>query len=266
MERVRPPRSLDEASPERMGPLPSTASLEVLLEVVRSPGVMKTDVDALLQGLARPLTEDVSPRARADFLLALIEDRDTGDMQGTKGLTVRAAAVKALLDLGYPYALELPPEALAEARHGDGDSPAVRLPLPGLIATFAGFLTQSAHLMPPLLKSADRGYGSAPGLSLLALAALVFPTILAVLGGWWRIRAMLLTGRLTMAVTGVIWLLGFGVQLLEYPFPLSRSLTYVSLVAGLGFVVGAILMSESAWTAEDETPEPETEEPPPTTP
>src|SRR5689334_13391606 len=116
MERIRSPRPDQDSSLQTMGPLPTRASLPELLEAVRSPDVLRTEVDALLRGLARPLAEDETPRARADFLLSLIESQELRELQGSNGRTVRATAVKALLNLGYPYALEVPPEALAEAQ------------------------------------------------------------------------------------------------------------------------------------------------------
>ncbi len=91
-------------------PLPS---LNELLDEVRAPGASRADVDALIAGLSRPLPEGQSPRERADLLLALIEDERLADFTGRDGRTVRGAAVQALLELGYPYALEVPPEALA---------------------------------------------------------------------------------------------------------------------------------------------------------
>ncbi|WP_224367968.1 hypothetical protein [Hyalangium versicolor] len=106
------------SSPVRVLP-----SLNALLEEVRAPGAGRDDVDALLRGLARPMPEDNSPRERADLLLSILEDSTVSAHTGSNGRTVRAAAVKALLALGYPYALEVPPEALSDRRPGEGELP-----------------------------------------------------------------------------------------------------------------------------------------------
>ncbi len=88
-------------------------SLKALVEEVRAPGAARAEVDALLAGLAQPLSPEQSPRERADLLLSLIEDAHLSSFVGSGGRTVRNAAVQALLALGYPYALEVPPDALA---------------------------------------------------------------------------------------------------------------------------------------------------------
>lgn len=93
--------------PEEPPPLTS------LVEEVRSPGTGRAEVDALLAGLSQPLPPEHSPRERADLLLSLIGDEVIATYTGSDGRTVREAAVQALIALGYPYALEVPPEALA---------------------------------------------------------------------------------------------------------------------------------------------------------
>ncbi len=98
-------------------------ALSVLVEEVRSPGAARPEVDALLAGLSQPLPSDASARERADLLLSLIEDAQLADYTGTDGRTVSAAAIQALLALGYPYALEVPPEALAEKARKEGTGP-----------------------------------------------------------------------------------------------------------------------------------------------
>ena len=110
MQRTRPARP---AATEALAPDPS---LPELLEGVRGPGRVRENVDAFLQALGQPPSGDETPRARADLLLSLMEDAAVRDYTGSDGRTVRAAAVEGLLALGYPYALEVPPEALAQAR------------------------------------------------------------------------------------------------------------------------------------------------------
>jgi pilus assembly protein TadC len=82
------------------------------VETVSAPGVTLGDVEGLLAGLSGPLAEGESPRERADQLLRLLSDEALGELYGKDGQPVRPAALEALLALGYPYALEVPPEVL----------------------------------------------------------------------------------------------------------------------------------------------------------
>ena len=257
MERVRPPLTSDDSAPETIGPLPSMHSLNVLLDVVRSPGVMRTDVDALLQGLARPLAENESPRSRADFLLSLIESEEVGDLQGSDRLTVRDFAVKCLLDLGYPYALEIPPEALSGRRRAQDAALPQKLPVPGLIATLAGFIVQSVTCVPPMLDFVSRPSSSDKTLGLIVLSLLLGPTLLSVLGGALRMRHLQRLDIITMMLTGAVWLITLAFQLTTTLQPLSHLSTYMSLVAGLGFVLGALFTRTPEWIAPDEEPQDE---------
>jgi hypothetical protein len=110
VERTRPAPPTAEA--ELSSPPKGRRSLSTLIDEVRAPGANQIDVDALLRGLARPLGPEQSPRERADLLLALIEDPQLSDLAGSNDRTVRGASIQALMALGYPYALEVPPEAL----------------------------------------------------------------------------------------------------------------------------------------------------------
>lgn len=254
MERVRPPQHSDDSAPETIGPLPSTHSLAVLLNVVRAPGVLRTDVDALLQGLARPLAEDESPRSRADFLLSLIESNEVSDMVGSNGTPVRAAAVRSLLDMGYPYALEIPPEAFGGRRAGqDADLPQ-ELPIPGLIATLAGFITQSITCVPAVLEMLGSQLDSDKLLGLFLLVLLLGPTLSSVLGGALRMQNLQKLGVITMMITGALWLIVLAMLLGTTWNPLAQANTYIALVAGLGFLLGAFLTRTPKWLAEDEPP------------
>jgi hypothetical protein len=257
MERTRSPRDHHDSGPETIGPLPASSSLSELLEVVRSPGVFRADVDALLQGLARPLAEDESPRARADFLLSLIEAPDVSDMRGNDGRTVRATAVRALLDLGYPYALEVPPEALSEASlHSKGG--VQEIPTAGLIATLAGVLVQFGYAMPAVLKLLERDdTGSLVG-AIILLGMVLGPAASAVLGGWLRSRGLQRFGLLFMALTGSLWLVGFAFSFVTRSESLTRSDTWLALVAGLGFVLGTVLTRRPEWLAPDDSPSKDT--------
>ncbi|RKH15045.1 hypothetical protein D7V97_01085 [Corallococcus sp. CA053C] len=85
--------------------------LTALLAQVKSPGMVRADIDALIAAMGRAPTADESLRERADLLLGLMSrDNPVGKYRGENWTTVRQAAKAALLALGYPYALELPPD------------------------------------------------------------------------------------------------------------------------------------------------------------
>src|SRR5689334_5354316 len=103
------------AAPEAtwLAPISPPLSLTELREAMSSPGVIPSEVDALQAAIARPPGDGESLRERADFLLSLMAlPEEAADRTGSTGLTVRAAAVEALMELGFPYALEVPPEVL----------------------------------------------------------------------------------------------------------------------------------------------------------
>jgi hypothetical protein len=82
-------------------------------------------VDALLRGLSRPLGDGETARERAELLLLLIKDKRVGSFKGSSGQRVRAASAEALMALGHPYALELPPEALDAMREEEREARSV---------------------------------------------------------------------------------------------------------------------------------------------
>ncbi|WP_224371574.1 hypothetical protein [Hyalangium versicolor] len=250
MERVRPLHSADEAVPETIGPLPGTASLPVLVSTVRSPGATRGDVDALLQGLARPLADDESPRARADLLLSLLDAPYVGELQGSEegGLTVHAAAVQALLALGYPYALEIPPEALTRVQPPRESLSLSSLPAPGLVALLTGFIAQSVLALPEMVESLSQRSNTADW---LILAALLGPTATTLGGALLRLRGLLKTGLVTLGLMGVLWFLIFTASLFNRPSAFSHWEPYVALVATLGFLLGCILLWPSAQLSKD---------------
>lgn len=111
---------------ERVPPPEELPSLDWLVQEVRAPEAGSAEVDALLEGLCQPLAPEQSPRERADLLLSLIGDERIASYTGSEGRTVRGAAIQALMALGYPYALEVPPEALeAHAREEPRQGPGI---------------------------------------------------------------------------------------------------------------------------------------------
>jgi hypothetical protein len=126
-----PSVEVEEAAPsgtvgERLAPPGDLPPLDSLVQEVRAPGAGRAEVNALLEGLSQPLAPEHSPRERADLLLSLIGDELIASYTGSDGRTVRGAAIQALIALGYPYALEVPPEALeARAREERGVGPGI---------------------------------------------------------------------------------------------------------------------------------------------
>ncbi|NPC72500.1 hypothetical protein D7Y27_29050 [Corallococcus sp. AB004] len=107
-----------EAETDVVVPAAAASALNALVDAARSQDATWEDADRLIAALGHGPTEEETPRARADLLLELLApDHPVGDRAGREGVTVRQAAKDALLDLGHPYALALPPELLErEAR------------------------------------------------------------------------------------------------------------------------------------------------------
>ncbi|HLL03096.1 MAG TPA: hypothetical protein VK539_21120 [Myxococcaceae bacterium] len=190
-------------------------ALEVLIQQARAPDAARAEVDELIAGLAQPLPPEHSPRERADLLLALIDDKHLGDFTGSRGQTVRSAAVQALMGLGYPYALEVPPDALEprsgrEERAGQ-DSPG-RVFAGG--AGWAGFcivmLLGLLQLIPTLMitdsfaRSSDRWLGL---VAVLLIAGSSFlPASLVALGHAFKSRLLRGLGGVLLVIAGLVWL------------------------------------------------------------
>jgi len=94
-------------------------SLQARLDAALVPEATSLERDALLYAISRPLPPEASAREHADFLLSLLADEQLRGLAGSNGRSVRTAATQALMSLGYPYALEIPPEAFNPAPSGD---------------------------------------------------------------------------------------------------------------------------------------------------
>lgn len=111
---VRAPEASGEASePVGLGEVPSP---RWLLEEVRAPGAARAEVDALLRGLELPLGPGETAHERAELLHEIIEDEQVREYMGSGGRKVAHVAVLRLGELGFPHALEVPPELFAQAR------------------------------------------------------------------------------------------------------------------------------------------------------
>lgn len=88
--------------------------LEQALVSARASGAGQSHRQVLLQQLTQLDLGD--PRATADRLLSLLSSGQLAGLTGRGGTSARAVAVERLLQLGYPYALEVAPEDLAHWR------------------------------------------------------------------------------------------------------------------------------------------------------
>jgi hypothetical protein len=253
MERTRPAALDQDAHFKTIGDLPGSASLPELLVVVRSPGVVRAEVDALIRGLASPLAEGESPRTRADLLLSVIESSDVGDLPGSEGNTPRAAAVKALLQLGYPYALEIPPEALGLAPLATRREGEPEIPIAGLIATAVALIPQLIETLPAVAYLLAMEHASLVS-GLLLLTVVLGPVCAMLIGAMQGVLWLQRTGVVTMALTGCLRLFFFSITLSNYAFPPRRSELLISLVSGISFLVAAFLTRRPGWLPQDTKP------------
>jgi len=183
----------------------------------------REQVDALtaaLTGLA------VAPsRACADLLLRLLEEGKLQGLEDSRGRTARAAAVEALLGMGYPYALELAPEDLEHLR-----AETRRLPLVSRVGAVALVLalTSLQGLLGWLWEDE------------VALVHAIFTAVSAVAvalpspSRWFRWGA-----RLSLVAAG---LAGVGLQLTSVLTGVLNDKP-VSLLTGLAALIAAAMMS-----------------------
>lgn len=204
MERTRPSPPPSEAFEVPPAPAAGPSPRE-LLDGMRGPGSMTSDVDAFLRALGQPLSGVETPRARADLLLSVLEDTSVRDATGSDGRTVRAAALEALLVLGYPYALEIPPELLSQKSSAHGVSGP---PTAGLVLAAFALPAQAVALAPAAFLALQNGHLTARSM-LLSAGAGVLPVVLATLGGWQGMRWAQRVGITLMALMGGAFLARF---------------------------------------------------------
>jgi hypothetical protein len=216
----------------------------VLVQQARAPDAARAEVDALIAGLAQPLASEQSPRERADLLLALIEDKHLGDFTGSQGRTVRAAAVQALLALGYPYALEVPPEAL-ETRLSDTDAEAPQ----SLFSSAKGILALSFVVIVGLLMlipaiGIASMFDDDTSATLVAIALVsgttFIPALLVLLGHLRPSRLLRGLGNVMLILVSMLWLVP-GIALLT-----QSLLGLIPMTVGGLFIASASAMESLA--------------------
>ncbi len=147
VQRSRPPtHPTESAGVSTLEEMPEALSTpRELMERARAPDAARPEVDALLRGLALPLAPGEDARARADLLHDILEDKRVRAFTGSKGRRVAHAVVEALVALGYPYALEVPPELLAEYRQAprSGEETSSAAWMRGLVVIVGGLVGAS---------------------------------------------------------------------------------------------------------------------------
>jgi hypothetical protein len=155
--------------------------------------------------------------------------------------------VEALVALGFPYALEVPPEVMDEVSRDREDNAPRDIPRVGIGAAVVAMIAQAIIFLPPALEFvvSEKDISPIPGLFLLG--AIWGPPLSALIGGWRRSRGLQRLGLLTMALTGTVWLTGFGLLVKRYDVSLAHVL--ISLTAGLSLLGGAVLLRNPGWLA-----------------
>ncbi|MCY1040995.1 hypothetical protein OV208_06670 [Corallococcus sp. bb12-1] len=220
----------------------ASSALRDLVEEVRSPAVTRSDVYLLIDALDRAPAEEGLHRERADLLLDLMaRDNPVGDYTGRNGKTVRHAARDALLALGFPYALEVPPELMEPAapprpprtgigRGGFAALATLTLYQTGLFSwTVWKDLTvrQSSHLPPP------RFTRDTAVMIAVMVAFTWLPPLVSLVGHVWKRRWLQSIGSTLLAVQTMPWLLVAGASVLRENEPIRAVILpwYLSLWA-----------------------------------
>jgi len=231
-------------------------SLSSLVDALRSPTVSRADVDALLTGLARPVGQGESKRERADFLLSLMKSRHFSSMQGQSGQTVRATAVRAMMDLGHPYDLEIPPELLPELNRKPRAPGARAVPWGGIVL---GVLSLPGALW-VLVVMALMSLAYQSALSVVLLPGPVVPVasvVMAIVGGSTRKRKLQEAGMAGLIALTIFWPM---FALWAYTDSKSRDSTlgffgnFMALLGLAQFVLTgltAFLLRRPGWARED---------------
>lgn len=202
MERSRTAARL--TGDEALLSLAPSPALRSRVEEVRAPGANRADVDALLRALAGPLGDGESARERADVLLDILQDAQLGGVMGSDTRPVRTAALEALLALGYPYALEVSPELLAEVRPGAGrPEPLHRGPFQlGLALPLLAAVVECSFII-GLNAQGTYFRGVAALLVTFSLVTTLPSALLALVGTWKRRRVLTLVGSWPMGLAGL---------------------------------------------------------------
>lgn len=110
--RTRPALSPPQAA-ESGPPLPLA---EALARAKEADGDERCELAGKINRALEALPRSMPAREAADLILTRLGDRSLEDLADANGMTCRAAAVGVLLELGFPYALEIEPDDLEHYR------------------------------------------------------------------------------------------------------------------------------------------------------
>ncbi len=124
------------------GPVELTGRLTSLVAEARSAqGTHRTGLAGAINALLPLLPSEADPRASAALLHRLQEEGLLEGLEDEAGLPCGIAATRALLELGYPHALEVSPERLAALRRWS--PPSLEVPWLALsLVLFFAFIVQ----------------------------------------------------------------------------------------------------------------------------
>jgi hypothetical protein len=215
-------------------------SLQGRLDAALAPEATDFERDALLYAISRPLPAEASPREHADFLLSLLTEEQSRTLTGSQGRTVKKAATQALLALGYPYALEIPPEAFEQPSRAG--FPRDRLSL-GKTLIMANALGPAAVFTLLIVSMGTQGDLPLLPMMFLALgASTLLPRFLLLKGREKKSWVLQLLGSAGLVLSGIavgalsLWLLYNGLQ-----WGRLRLLPLTLIVGGLGFSLSQIV-------------------------
>jgi hypothetical protein len=215
---------------------PRAGPLLERLNALRSVGVTPDEVASFVDGLSMPLSPDESPRIRADLLLGVLEDERLCTLRTPDGRRVGGAALEALQELGFPYALEVTPTMLARVR----EHQAAAMPMNGLLGGLGTAVASSALVWAVYLPNVPAEYKV--WLSVLLLG----PVAISVFARWGDLPALHLIANLAQWLVGLACLLA------------SANTEQLSATLTLGFA--GVLALLSAWFLRHD---PSKEPPPP---
>ncbi len=212
--------------------LEAPPSVRWLLEEVRAPGVARADVDALLSGLELPLGPGETARERADSLHDILGDAQVREYTGSGGRKVGHVAVLRLAELGFPYALEVPPELFAEARGTGRGGFSLERTSNGTAGRWMVVIAGAVESLPALFVAsegrADDVAGALLWFLLVALTSFV-PAFLADVESVLRRRWLHFLMLLAIALPALPWLLATALLFGVFADKGELGLTFLSL-------------------------------------
>ncbi|OJH40429.1 hypothetical protein [Cystobacter ferrugineus] len=176
---------------------PQALALSERLKALYSEDVTPHEVRSFVEGLPVPLGPDESARSRADLLLGVLEDERLCTLATPDGRQVGGAALEALQELGFPYALEVTPTMLARVR----EHQAAARPMHGLLGGLGSAAASAALVWAVYLPNVPAEYKV--WLSLLLLG----PVAVSVLSKWLDLPSLHRIANMAQWLVGLACLL-----------------------------------------------------------